>query len=551
MLRAPPTPSPTPERSHTRALAAVLLVGLLLRMLGIGWGLPSARVPGEPPFHPDELVPYEEGGSLYTAPDAITFTWGGAFYFRVAWVVRALGDGLHPGDSFAATHATVAGLRLVSALVGVLSALAIHRTARLLYGRRAGLLAAFLFLAFPAHVLESHYARPDVIQVGLSCVALACAATVATRHSPRVLAWSVAGGLAAGLAIATMIWGVLALVPLALAVAIAQWRGSVDRRYLTGVATIGLAIAGATALGYLLGSVETFLFWDTFLEGRERAALMHGSTHYHAPTALLGGTALFAFGTLATVSAYGGAVLTVARRTPAARWIVVAALAAGAVLLGMLEGQMLRYVLFLAPEFAVLAGGALDEAIERASSGLGARRAAAWLRPVAYAAVAAAALQASLAYVVEMHFADDARYRTGRWIAQHAPEGARVGITPSFYGDWTYVPRFADSPARGVLRIEELMLRENFDASGYLARGLDFIALSDATASGVSGPTATRFVDELVHGNAYRAVARIGPLWHPLCSGGRAGAPLPGDLLYLRQTFTVYERADRVARLDS
>ncbi len=526
-------------------LAAVLLVGLVLRVLGIGWGLPSGRIPGEPPFHPDELVPYEEGGSLYSQPNAITFTWGGAFYFRVAWLVRSLCDRLQPDNVAAATQATVAGLRLVNALVGVLSALGIERATRLLYGRRAGLLAAFSFLAFPAHVLECHYARPDVIQVGFASVALACAAVVAARHSPRPLVWSLAGGVAAGLAIATMIWGVLALVPLATAVLVAEWRGALDRRYLTRVAVVGCAILVATAIGYLLGSVETLVFWDTFREGRERAAAMHGSSRYHLPTRLLGHTALLAFGALATAFAYGGALLTLARRAPSARWIVVTTLAAGAALLGMLDGDMLRYVLFLSPVMAVLAGGTLDEAMAWASRQLAGSGVARPFTVAAYAGLAVSMVQTPLAYVLEMHLVEDARYRTGRFLAERAPDGGRVGITPSFYGDWTYVPRFPESPARGVLRVEELMLRENFDASGYLRLGLDFIALSDATALAVSGSTAPRFVDDLANGDAYRAVARIGPRWHPFQRVTRAGAALPGDLLYLRQTFTVYERADR------
>ncbi|MBK7974468.1 MAG: glycosyltransferase family 39 protein [Deltaproteobacteria bacterium] len=244
------------EPGGGRWLTAVLLVGLLVRILGIGWGLPSGLIPGEPPFHPDELAPWDEGGTLYTAPDPITFTWGGAFYFRLAWLVRAIGEGMHPANAIAATVFTITWLRLINVAVGVASGYAIYRAGALVLGRRAGLLAAFLFLTFPAHVLECHYARPDVVQLGFTCAVAWCAAALATRRVASAVRTSILGGVLAGLAIATMLWGVLALVALAAAVMVAEWGGRLDARYVRRVAGIGVAIAVAAFVGYLLGSVR-------------------------------------------------------------------------------------------------------------------------------------------------------------------------------------------------------------------------------------------------------------------------------------------------------
>ncbi|MBK7974469.1 MAG: hypothetical protein IPK07_14705 [Deltaproteobacteria bacterium] len=61
----------------------------------------------------------------------------------------------------------------------------------------------------------------------------------------------------------------------------------------------------------------------------------------------------------------------------------------------------------------------------------------------------------------------------------------------------------------------------------------------------MSGDTAPTFVRELTRGDRYRAVATFGPPWEPLCLPRQLGAERPGDLLYVRQTFTVYERVAR------
>lgn len=543
-----PTPSAAEVRTERRAgrvLAGVLFAGLLLRMLGIGWGLPSGVIPGEPPFHPDEMAPWDEGGTLYTAPDPITFTWGGAFYFRLAWLVRAIGEGLHPANAIAATVFTITWLRLINVAVGVASGYAVYRAGEAAFGRRAGLVAALLFLTFPAHVLECHYARPDVVQLGFTCAAAWCAAAIAARRVASTWRASLLGGVLAGLAIATMLWGVLALVALAAAVIVAEWSGAFDARYVKRVLGIGAAIGVAAFAGYLLGSVETFVFWDMFLNGRKRAAMMHGASHYHAPLALLFGTALYAFGSGGALAGYAGAITAAARtRARPAGWIAVAPLAAGMVLLGMLDGNMMRYVLFLAPWIALLGGAVIDGAVERVAERAGA---AARVRAAVYALVTVTALQVPLAWVLAMHFLEDARYQTGRWVARHATGGATVAITPGFYGDWTYIARFPEGPLGGRLTVDELQLRSNFDASGYLARGLDFITLSDATATSVSGDTAPAFVRELTSGDRYRAVASFGPPWEPLSLPRHLGAEMPGDLLYVRQTFTIYERADRAS----
>ena len=75
---------------------ALLGVGFAVRLLGLSWGLPDQLYPGEPPFHPDEAVPYVQAGNLYTEPTGTTFIWGGGLYMRLTWLARPRG---HPGSS--------------------------------------------------------------------------------------------------------------------------------------------------------------------------------------------------------------------------------------------------------------------------------------------------------------------------------------------------------------------------------------------------------------------------------------------------------------------
>ncbi len=517
-----------------RIFASILLAGLVLRILGLTWGLPSNVIPGELPFHPDELVAFEQGGDLYRAPDPITFTWGGVFYFRLAWLARNAAGLLGAGTPAEAKVLTLVMLRLANVLFALVSAGAIRRAGQRLFGDRAGLLAAFLFLSFPAHVLESHYGRPDVLQVLLATVSLAAAAEVATGGGLR---WLAGGSLAAGLAIATMQWGYVALVPLAIAVMVGG-RDASFPAFARRVLTSGVLVGAVALLGYGLGSIETLTFWKVFLVGRQRASVMHGASSYRIAGALLLPVSFYSFGTLSTLAAYAGGIVTLRPGSPRKRWIVSGQLLAGCLLVGLIQGEMMRYVLFLAPSVALLAAFVIDGVIEA----LAARSAHVdRVRAVAYAVVAVAALQVPVSYVWPMQFGEDARYRAGRWINGSAPLGAQVGVAPSFYGDWTYVPRFPDASR---IQVNEQQLRSNFDSSYYLDIGFAYWALSDFTMADALKSSAAGFVTALRSGDRYRVAARFGPPWQPLCIPRLLGFPQPGDLLYVRQTFTVFERAD-------
>jgi hypothetical protein len=180
---------------------------------------------------------------------------------------------------------------------------------------------------------------------------------------------------------------------------------------------------------------------------------------------------------------------------------------------------------------ALAAAAALSAAM-RALAGRRARVATA----AALGLTAALSLQLSLTYVWPLQFSEDPRDRAGRWLAEHAPAGARVGFTRSFHGDHTYAPRI---PEGHQLRVEGLMLRHDFDA---VDARLEYIATSDFARERAEGPTAPGLMRALFNEKRYRMVARFDPALRPLSLPDRLGWLRPGDLLYVRPTLYVFER---------
>lgn len=511
------------------AFAGVLAIGLALRLLGIGWGLPGEIAPDDPPIHPDEAVAWAGAVDLHTRPGAFTFIYGGALYMRSAHAARLAVRALAPGSGLAEYRRTLVVLRVLGVLAGVSTAVLIAWIAWQLGGSIAALGAAALFLSFPNHVLASHYARPNVLMTLFSTIALACAFGVARGGSRRML---VAGAVAAGLATATLLSGLVGFLPLWVASFEHRPRGCSSRR----VGGAALWIAGGGILGYALGSIESLVYWDAFRAGLERAVSTHqGGALFRPPVRLLTSAAFHGFGVPAAVAGYLGLAYFLWRRKPGMLTLASYGLF-GFLLLGRAGGEMMRQLVFLAPVFAVAASVGLTALVARVSPGPRRQRVS---LGVAQAVLVLFTLQLSAGYVLPMQVGQDPRHRAGRWLLAHTPAGSTIGTTHSFQGDSTYSPRVPPGSGR---RFAPLMLRRNFDASSYLDRDLDYVVTSDFARQHASGPTARGFFARLFGEDDYRLVARIEPMWSPLSIAGRFGPRVPPDLLYVRPTFFVFER---------
>ena len=205
-------------------MAGVVAVALVVRLWGLTWQLPWQ-------LHPDE------GHYTWKAIDLMSQDTLNPKYFRNPTLLtylllgeyRLLGFQPPKADEQAATAdgllrppSGVAFVgRLTSAVMGVLTVLAIGWIGWRMLGPWTGVLGAlFLALAF-IHVRDSHYATNDVPSVLL--LTLSVAASLSLLHRPTMRAYLLAG-LLGGLATSTKYSVGLFVVPLVIAHAIVVWR---------------------------------------------------------------------------------------------------------------------------------------------------------------------------------------------------------------------------------------------------------------------------------------------------------------------------------------
>ena len=197
-------------------LAAVILLGTLLRLIGLGWSLPDHRHPLAT-YHPDERI------NLNAALQAdvshlkldIGFYNYGAFYFYLVNVSHIVGRGYGiipklPDDPHDVTpsleqQAKVnAGLflmgRIVTAIMGIATIPVVFGIGRRLYNDNVALFAAFLYAVAPLAVIHAHFLTVDVPATLFVALALLYAARLLEAVTPRDL---ILAGLWTGLAAAT------------------------------------------------------------------------------------------------------------------------------------------------------------------------------------------------------------------------------------------------------------------------------------------------------------------------------------------------------------
>jgi len=506
-------------------LALILFIGIALRMLGISWGLSAAMLPHEPTFHPDEVPAYIQSVSLYRQPDALTFTWGGAFYYRIAYLIR----NATTSSKFSIAQDlrnTIYSLRILNIIFAVLSALFIFRTASLIYGSTAGILSVAFFLFFPSHTLASHYARGDILLTLLCAISLYFSINFSINGK---LKFAFIAAVFSGLAVSTMSWGLFTFVPI-----LFGWlefhRFKITKGHVASLISVGLLLLLGGIVGYTIGSFESFYYWDVFISGCQRASQMHKS-HFVLPLSKAGTCAFYGFGCFGVFLGYMGVLVLWKQRALKGNLTLISYFISGLILLGFQKNDMMRYVLFLSPFMAISASASLVFLSEK------------WSRPKAYAATSIAllfTLQLSAGYVIPMHFSKDIRYQAGEWILSqiHSHTKATVGVTHSYYYDWTYQPRF---PPNTRIILHPLMLRHNFDSSGYINKHLDFIVTSDFAQIYASGKTAQQFMKELRSESKYKLIKTFKPPWYPISLPNLLNLKKTGDLLYIRLSFFVYQ----------
>ncbi len=276
------------SRRDLEFLLPVVIVAFLLRIWGIGFGLPFT-------YHPDEHQ-YVDTALGFLSGDLNPQRFNNPALFKYLlgtlyglWYLAGRGLGTFESvtafQDWAATDPTPVYLlaRYTSALLGTATVVVTYALGRLAYDRKTGLLAAALLAGAFLHARDSHYAVNDVPATFFVTLALFFILRVLQRGRLRDY---VLAGVCIGLATATKYTGLLLLVPLLLAhlLSDALARSPLTERSVrplprTGASEEGtqlrdwparlmsrrLTVAlGACAGAYLLAAPYTVLDWPAF-----------------------------------------------------------------------------------------------------------------------------------------------------------------------------------------------------------------------------------------------------------------------------------------------
>jgi 4-amino-4-deoxy-L-arabinose transferase-like glycosyltransferase len=253
----------------TLILLALFVLALALRLWGVNFGLPFLYNPDEGaltmpalnilrsgdfrPFRLDYGSAYIYSLTILYIPLFLYGAWRGNFASVADLPVFT---DYHQIGAYSFPAAFLAA-RVLTAILGALTVLAIYTLGRRLAGARAGLFAAGLLAITPLHVLYAHFAGPDVPMTFVLVLALLRILDVYERGDWRDYIWA---GLLVGLTASAKFPGgvVLAALLVAHLLRARGWAELANDRLAMGIA--------ATIAGFLIGSpyaldLPYFLNW--------------------------------------------------------------------------------------------------------------------------------------------------------------------------------------------------------------------------------------------------------------------------------------------------
>jgi 4-amino-4-deoxy-L-arabinose transferase-like glycosyltransferase len=468
---------PTAERRWAwPALAVLLLLALVLRLWGVGSGLPYVyNIDEAGHFVPKAVQMFAPGHDLnpgyFVNPPALTYVLHVAmavWFGGGGGVLRAYAS--HPDHVFLLSRVVVAVLGTGAVWLLYLFA------ARLFADRRVALLAAAIEAVAFLPVFYGHLALNDAATLLPLTLSLLGSAGILRRGRRRDYALA---GLGLGFACASKYTAGIAILPLVAAAAMryldtpapAGWR-----------ALTGLAIAGVCALGaFLLANPYALLDFSRF-----RSELVHQSSLSEEAQGKLGaptqGGVLYylwaltwGLGWVPALAALGGAV-SVWRRDARLGWLLVPAPLLFLAFMGLQDRYFGRWLLPIFPILCLLAG--FFATVVLRTLWIAVRGS---LVPAAFAAafVVAVLLAQGLLYSVHGDLVlarADTRNLTRAWLAAHIPAGARIAIEPVVLSSW-----LLQSPGSSLRRWQKYPALESVIApDGTLApRNVHKVALED------------------------------------------------------------------------
>lgn len=344
----------------------VLLLAFLIRLWGVGWGLPNDI--RNQSLHPDELVVWTYAQQIQ--PAKFDFTPGfynyGTLYLTVVRVVTDMASaygagpiGESEGDFWAAVGRYHLWGRVLNCLFGALTAWLVWKLLLLRTNWVGALFGASAAAVAPVLVVHSRFQTVDMLATLLVVASMYWAFRLSEHDPPKVIlktaAWS---GVFAGLSAGTKYSGVLALVVLFVAAMVLKG----PLRYKT------MLVGGVASLvAFVLATPGAVLESRKFLEGvlweMQHVATGHGLVFAHtAPGWIyhLGNLAI-GYGVLLTILGLFGLAHAVRRKEIALVGVAIFALLTYA-LIARAEVKFIRYTFPLIPAFALGLGWLMGRA---------------------------------------------------------------------------------------------------------------------------------------------------------------------------------------------
>lgn len=411
------TDQPQQEGNPWLALAAIVLVGLFLRLWGIGFGLPNIYC------RPDETTLVHRALSIASGDFNPHFFNYPSFQFYLLALVYGIYFVVGYMTGLFSSIADFTRLyfydpssfflfgRLLTVLMGTSSIAVVYAIGRQIHGARTGLLAAFFVAVSFLHVRESHFLTVDVAALFFALLAVLCALRFAHIQSQNLL---VAAVIFLGLAASTK-YNLGLFAPIVVWILLAKVRTGARYKSMLLLGGVGL-ISFLCASPYI--ALDFTTFWRDLSFERSHFAVGHGvdlgiGWIYHArfslPLAL--GWPLFI---LSLIGLAGWAW----RGGDMGRALLVGFLCYYGIA-GSGKLVFMRYVLPLIPLLCLAAAALLEQFARRFLP-----RGMVWL--VAFI-VAVPTVHASWQHSRLLAQADT-RVLAAKWVEQHIESGAQVAV---------------------------------------------------------------------------------------------------------------------------
>lgn len=416
----------SPSRPRSILLITVLLgLGLFLRCINLGFGLPAFYDPDEPLF---VLKAYELLDQQTLNPRWFGHPGTTTIYLLALVDVVVVLTGLASGrfadlSAFAAAVYADPGLimlpsRFVMACIGTATIALVYLIGSRLFDRSIGAMAGLLLALNALHISWSQVIRTDIHSSLFMLASLLFAIKVAEGGRSRDVLLS---GLFAGLAMATKWPAGTVLVASAGAILYADWRSKRE------VARQAMALIAATIGGLFVGSPFVFLDWTTMLTNISGEVVSGHLGHSgRGPV----GNLLFYMAELQWSMGWLGLALVLAGSCMLAmhRLARVTILPLVIVYLGLLSAQPQIWSRWLTPVVPLfcLAAAVATLAIVRALAGMLAapRRSLA----IALGGLAVVVPSAFSAAQSAQARGNDTRDQASSWAKHHLPAGSRIVV---------------------------------------------------------------------------------------------------------------------------